>query len=90
MSCSKNNLEKLFVKHKIRKFTIKLKRLSEEGLQIMNTLISLNDNLLNFPYLEYRIARENTLLKRYGIRRCYVKVTQLSAQGMDIKSKCTK
>lgn len=90
------DLEKLFAKHKIRKFDIKLKRLSEEGLKI-NTdkeYFNLGEcKLIGFfvSILEYRIAWENTLLKRYDIRQCSVKVTRLSAQGVNIfYSKCIK
>lgn len=81
MSGSKTNLEKLFVKHKIRKFDIKIKRLSKEGLKIKNTPILFNNILYDFSNLEYRIAWENTELRRHNIRECYVNVTRLSAQG---------
>lgn len=37
--------------------------------------------LIFFLYLEYRVARENTLLMRYNIQQSYVQIQRLSEQG---------
>lgn len=79
MAYLNTDLHVLFAKHNIRPFQIKLTRISKEGLDFK--IVQLNLKTQSFFYLEYRTAQENTLLMRYNIQECYVKIARMDDHG---------
>lgn len=81
MADTEIDLKHLFAKYNIRSFEINLTRLSEKGIKFTKNRKYIQIFLKTIFYLEYKVARENTLLARYNLKECYVKIVRLNAHG---------